>query len=120
VLRPFRGPDCFEALSFSRSVSSRDHCVRTRQGFENYLKKQNPTTQGQRSQKRKFKEEERLFSRSSVTAPNSTWSLEGDADAGPPSKKGGRGRGGRQKRGTSHKRKGNDYVYSSDSEYEGY
>lgn len=88
------------------------------QGFENYLKKQNPTTSSQRNQKRKFKEEERLFSRSSVTAPNSTWSLEADADNAPPSKKG--RKGSRQKRGGSHKRKGNDYVYSSDSEYEGY
>ena len=90
------------------------------QGFENYLKKQNPTTSGHRAQKRKFKDEERLFSRSSVTAPNSTWSLEAEADNTAPSKKG-RKSGGRKSRGSrSHKRKGNDYVYSSDSEYEGY
>ena len=88
------------------------------QGFENYLKKQNPTTSGQRNQKRKFKEQERLFSRSSVTAPNSTWSLEGEADSAPSSKKG--RKGGRKSGSRSHKRKGNDYVYSSDSEYEGY
>lgn len=88
------------------------------QGFENYLKKQNPATSGQRNQKRKFKEQERLFSRSSVTAPNSTWSVE-DVAANAPSSKKGR-KAGRKSSSRSHKRKGNDYVYSSDSDYEGY
>ncbi len=83
------------------------------------MKKQNPTTSGHRAQKRKFKEEERLFSRSSVTAPNSTWSLEGEGDNTAPSKKGRKSRG-QKSSSRSHKRKGNDYVYSSDSEYEGY
>lgn len=85
------------------------------------MKKQNPTTSGQRTLKRKFKEEERLFSRSSVTAPNSAWSLEADGENAPVGKKGRKsGRGQKGSRSGSHKRKGGDYVYSSDSEYEGY
>ena len=57
----------------------------------------------------------------SVTAPNSAWSLEADGENAPVGKKGRKsGRGQKGSRSGSHKRKGGDYVYSSDSEYEGY
>jgi hypothetical protein len=47
VLRLFRGPDCFEALSFSRSVSSRDHQLRSHTtGLRELLEEAEPNDPG--------------------------------------------------------------------------
>jgi hypothetical protein len=101
-------------------------------GFENYLKKRGDGSgTGHRSgYKRKFKEEERLFSRSSVTMPGSTWVHDQQAARGRNAKAAQelqrQKSGQRQSRSATgaikHKgsRKSSEYVYSSDSDYEGY
>ena len=91
-------------------------------GFDNYMKKVSSQGGRQGGYKRKFKEDERLFSRSSVTNPSSTWiqdqverrNQKGQLQRQPS------GRGARGRNRKSAGRSNPDYVYSSDSDYEGY